>query len=319
MPQEDKTVSDRRGSGGGTAAIARGSHIRDRARVPFTILFLLPAFIFLAVFVYYPIEETFRISMTKSIGMSEETFVGIGNYANLLQNEEFLAGLWHVFMWAFWSIVIQLPIAFLIAFALTFYVNKFTKPLRAVFYLSNVLPTAIVAMIGRFVFAPKTGIIASVSKVLGIKWLGTIDFMGNPDIAFWTLFGIATWMYTGFPIIYLMARIEQIPKEIQEAAELDGATGWRYAFSIVMPQLSYAFRIIMVLMTTGSLKLFDLPYILLTGGPGNSTVTLGITLYRDGFINWNYGKAAAIGVVIFVLSLGFTIAQFSLGRKKETA
>jgi ABC-type sugar transport system permease subunit len=124
-------------------------------------------------------------------------------------------------------------------------------------------------------------------------------------------------MYTGFPIIFLMSRIEQIPKEIQEAAELDGATGWHYAFSIVLPQLSYPFRIIMVLMTTGSLKLFDLPYILLTGGPGNATVTLGITLYRDGFINWNYGRAAAIGVVIFVLSLGFTIAQFSLGNKKE--
>jgi raffinose/stachyose/melibiose transport system permease protein len=310
-------VSDRRGGGGQAAAIAGPSHIRDAAKVPFIITFLLPAFIFLAVFLYYPIVETFRISSTKSMGIGQEIYVGLGNYLSLLQNEEFLAGLWHVFMWAFWSVLIQLPIAFLIAFALTFYVNKFTKPLRAVFYLSNVLPTDIVAMIGRFVFAPKTGIIASISKGLGIKWLGTIDFMGNPDIAFWTLFAIATWMYTGFPIIFLMSRIEQIPKEIQEAAELDGATGWRYAFSIVLPQLSYPFRIIMVLMTTGSLKLFDLPYILLTGGPGNATVTLGITLYRDGFINWNYGRAAAIGVVIFVLSLGFTIAQFSLGNKKE--
>ena len=309
-------MSDR-GSGGQAAAIAGPSHIRDTAKIPFIIIFLLPAFVFLAVFLYYPIAETFRISTTKSTGIGQELYVGLGNYLSLIQNEEFLAGLWHVFMWAFWSILIQLPIAFLIAFSLTFYVNKFTKPLRSIFYLSNVLPTAIVAMIGRFMFAPKTGIIASISKALGWKWLGAIDFMGNPDMAFWTLFAIATWMYTGFPIIFLMARIEQIPKEVREAAELDGATGWRYAFSIVLPQLSYPFRIIMVLMTTGSLKLFDLPYILLTGGPGNATVTLGITLYRDGFINWNYGRAAAIGVVIFVLSLGLTIAQFSLGNKKE--
>jgi raffinose/stachyose/melibiose transport system permease protein len=309
-------VSDRR-LGGGRAAAKAGSRIRDGAKAPFIILFLLPAFIFLAVFLYYPIVETFRVSMTKSQGMAQEAYIGFANYANLFQNDEFLAGLQHVFQWAFWSVVIQLPLAFLIAFSLTYYVNRFTRPMRAIYYLSNILPTAIVAMLARFVFAPKVGVMSILSKTLGLKWLGAIDFFGNPNVAFWTVFIVATWMYTGFPIIFLMARIEQIPKEIREAAELDGASGLRYAFSIVLPQLSYPFRILAVLATTGSLKLFDLPFIILTGGPGNATVTLGITLYRDGFINWNYGRAAAIGVVIFLLSLGFTILQFSLGKKKE--
>lgn len=300
-----------------SALAGRRRRARDRGRAPFVLLFLLPAFLFLAVFLYYPIEETFRIAMTKSTGMGSEAYVGFDNYAKLFVNEEFLAGLWHVFGWAFWSVLIQLPLAFLVAFSLTFYANKLTGPLRSIFYLSNVLPSAITAMLGRFIFAPKFGVISSLATGLGWKWLGSVDFLGNKDLAFWSVFTIATWAYTGFPIIYLMARIEQIPAELREAAELDGATGWRYAWHIVLPDLNYPLRILAVLCTVGSLKLFDLPYIMLTGGPGNATVTLGITLYRHGFINWNYGKAAAVGVVIFLLSLGFTVAQFSLGQSRE--
>jgi raffinose/stachyose/melibiose transport system permease protein len=254
--------------------------------------------------------------MTKSSGMGPETYIGLDNYAKLFTNDEFLAGLGHVFSWAFWSVLIQLPLAFAIAFSLTYYANRLTGPLRAIFYLSNVLPSAITAMLGKFIFAPKFGIVSSLANALGWKWLGSTDFLGNPNLAFWSVFAIATWAYTGFPIIYLMARIEQIPSEVREAAELDGATGWRYAWSIVLPDLGYPLRILAVLSTVGSLKLFDLPNMMTTGGPGNATVTLGITLYRHGFINWNYGKAAAIGVVIFALSLFFTIAEFSLGRKK---
>lgn len=307
----DKKIGQKSSGGSGR------KRVRDRTRAPFIFLCLLPAFLFLFIFLYYPIEETFRIAMTKSSGMGPEEYVGFGNYLKLFANDEFLAGLLHVFEWAFWSVLIQLPLAFLIAFSLTYYTNKFTGPLRSIYYLSNVLPSAITAMLGRFIYAPKSGVISSLANTLGWNWLGSIDWLGNPDLAFWSVFALATWAYTGFPIIYLMARIEQIPNEVREAAELDGATGWRYALSIVLPDLKYPFQILAVLCTVGSLKLFDLPYILTTGGPGNATVTLGITLYRHGFINWNYGLAAAIGVVIFLLSLGFTIAQFSLGRDKE--
>lgn len=298
---------------GGVAAARRK---RDPGRIPFIILCVLPALLFLVVFLYYPIEETFRLSLTKTSGLGKEVYVGLDNYLKLFANEEFQAGLLHVFAWAFWSIVIQLPLAFLIAFSLTYYVNKFTRPLRAVFYLSNVLPSAITAMLGKFVFAPKFGIVASLAGALGWKWLGSIDFLGDPKLAFWSVFAVATWAYTGFPIIYLMARIEQIPREVREAAELDGASARRYAWSVVLPELGYPFRILAVLCTVGSLKLFDLPSLMTYGGPGNATVTLGITLYRHGFVNWNYGKAAAIGVIIFLLSLGFTILEFSLGGRK---
>lgn len=296
---------------------ARRSRQKDWRRTAFVAFCAFPALAFLAVFMYYPIVETFRLSTMRSTGMGADVFIGIENYVRLAGDPEFRAGLVHVFSWAFWSVAIQLPLAFLVAFSLTFYVNKATGPLRVIYYLANILPSAITAMLGKFVFGPTNGIISSVARTLKIEWLQNVDFLGNPDIAFWTVFAVATWTYTGFPIIYLMARIEQIPKEIREAAELDGATGWRYGWSVVLPALSYPLRILGVLMVVGSLKLFDLPYLMTTGGPGNATVTLGITLYRHGFINWQYGKAAAIGVVILVLSLAFTVVQFSW-RGKES-
>lgn len=291
----------------------------DRRRTGFVVLALLPALLFLLVFLYYPIEETFRLSLMRSTGLGDDVFIGLKNYFTLFQSEEFQAGLINVFAWAFWSIVVQIPLAFVIAFSLVFYVNKTTRSLRAVYYLANILPTAITAMLGKLVFSSTNGILPKLAKEWNLAPLANLDYFGDPNLAFWTVFIIATWTYTGFPIIYLMARMEQIPEEIREAALLDGCTGWNYAWRIVLPQVTSAMRILGVLCTVGSLKLFDLPYMLTSGGPGNATVTLGISLYRDGFVNWNYGKASAIGVVIFVLSLIFTIAQFTLGKKKDGA
>lgn len=293
---------------------------RDPRRRWFILFFLFPALAFLAFYLYYPIEETFRLSLMRSSGLgAEDAFIGLDNYVKLFTNDEFLAGLSHVFAWAFWSIVIQLPLSFAVAFSLTFYKNKLTGPLRAIYYLANILPSAITALLGKFIFASNNGILTSIATALGLQGLANVDWFGDPNLAFWTVFIVATWTYTGFPIVFLMARIEQIAPEIREAAELDGVTGWSYARRIVLPLMAYPLRILAVLATVGSLKLFDLPYMMTTGGPGYATMTLGITLYRKGFIDWQYGKAAAIGVVILVLSLVFTVTQFAFQKKEGEA
>jgi raffinose/stachyose/melibiose transport system permease protein len=292
---------------------------KDVSRRIFIILMLIPAVFFLLAFLYYPIEETFRLSLMKSTGMNIPTFYALNNYIRLFQNKEFLAGLLHVFQWAFFSVIIQIPLAFFIAFSVIEYKNRVTRPLRAIYYLANVLPSAITAMLGIFIFSGANGVITTLATKLNIEWLAKIDWLGDPSIAFWSVFAVATWTYTGFPIIYLMARIEQIPMEIREAAQLDGATGWNYAWHIVIPMCSYPIRILAVLCTVGSLKLFDLPQLMTAGGgPGDATKTLGTILYNQGFRNWQYGSAAAVGVIILLLSLGFTIAQFSWRTKEET-
>ncbi len=281
----------------------------------FIALLLLPAVAFMGVYMYYPIVETFHLSVMRTTGMDAGEYVGLGNYISLFGNEEFQYGLFHVFAWALLSVGIQVPLAFFTAFSLVAYRNRVTKPLRTIYYMANILPSTITAMLGSFMFTPKSGVIPSLATALKIGWLMKIDFLGDTNLAFFTVFLVATWMYTGFYIIYVMAHIEQIPMEIREAAELDGASGWSYARHIVIPMLSYPITILSVLSVVGSMKVFDLPYLMTRGGPGHSNKTLGIILYNDGFINWQYGKAAAIGVVIFVLSLVFTAVQFSIQSK----
>lgn len=290
---------------------------RDWNLIIFKSIFLLPALMFLVIFMYYPIEETFRLSMMRATGLGDTVFIWFENYWRLFKNDEFLAGLVNVFTWSFWSVIIQIPLAFFVAFTLTVYKNRFLGPLRAVYYLANVLPSAITAMLGRFVFAPTYGVIATLSEKFNLTWLGKIDFLGDTTIVFWSIFTVATWAYTGFGIIYLMANIEQIPMEIREAAELDGANKWQYARFIVLPMVSYPIRILAIISTIGCLKLFDLPWLLTGGGPGYTTSTLVITLYKQGFVNWQYGRASAVGVIIFLLALIFAVTQFSLQGKEE--
>lgn len=292
---------------------------RDWKLIFFKSLFLLPALAFLVIFMYYPIEETFRLSLMRATGLGQTFFIGFENYMKLFKNDEFLTGLVNVFAWSFWSVIIQIPLSFFVAFTLTAYKNRLMGSLRAIYYLANILPSAITAMLGRFVFAPSYGVIATIAEKLNWTWLGNIDFLGNTSIVFWSIFAVATWAYTGFGIIYLMANIEQIPVELREAAELDGANKWQYARYIALPMVAYPIRILAIISTIGSLKLFDLPWLLTSGGPGYSTTTLVIALYKQGFVNWQYGRASAIGVIIFLLALIFAIIQFSIQGKDGDA
>ena len=306
-------------AGAGAQALAphlpRPRRRRDWGRVVFILLMLLPAFAALGLFMYYPIEETFRQSLNRASGLGDAEFVGLANYWQLFANAEFRAGFLNVLLWAFWSVVVQIPLAFFVAFSLSNYKNPLTQPLRAIYYLANILPSAITAMVGSLVFGNTNGVISSLARNLNIGWLQKMDFLGDMRLAFPTVFIVATWMYSGFYIVYLMARIEQIPTEIREAAHLDGADGWLYARTIVLPMVRYPLRIIAVLCIVGSMKVFDLPFLMTRGGPADATKTLSIILYNRGFRDSQYGLAAAVGVVIFALSLVFTILQFSVQRR----
>jgi ABC-type sugar transport system permease subunit len=303
----------------GNASIALTSRKRSRdwAKISFRYLMLVPTFIILIFFMFYPILETFRISTTNSIGFGEAKFIGLQNYLDIFTNEDFIAALLHVLEWAFFSVLIQIPISFFLAFVCTNYHGKYVRLLRGVYYIGNILPATIIAMLARFIFMTDSGLIGSVSKLLQWKALGDIDFLGDPNIAFWSLFMLATWAYIGFQIAYFMANIEQIPTEHYEAARMDGANKWQYARHIVIPQVWPSIRIMILLSVLGCIKLFDLPWLTTGGGPVNATNTLVIFLYKQGFNNGQYGQGAAVGVVLFVLCLIVTVIQFAT-QKKET-
>lgn len=295
-------------------AVGKRAKKRDWDRIAFMALLLAPAVGLLLFYMYYPIEETFRLSLTNSKAIGAVNYIGFENYRRLLSDPEYTQGFYNVIKWAVASVCIQVPLAFFVAFSLVAYANRINRGLRAIYYLANVLPSAITAMLGQFVFAPNFGVINSFADAAGWQWLADIDFLGNVNIAFWAVFAVATWAYTGFGTIYMMANIEQIPMEIREAAYLDGANRWQYAWRIVIPMVSLPLRIMAILATVGSMKLFELPWLMTTGGPGYATTTLGIVLYKKGFQQFLYGRASAVGVTIFILALVLTVVQFSIQK-----
>jgi raffinose/stachyose/melibiose transport system permease protein len=294
----------------------------DWSKISFKYLMLLPTFVLLIIFMFWGIIETFRLSLTSTIGLGGERYIGLANYVQIFTDSDFLAALLHVVQWSFFSVIIQIPFSFFIAFVCTNYEGRYVRLLRSIYYIGNILPATIIAMLAVFIFMPDSGLVVSISKLLGWKALGNIDFLGDPSIAFWSLFGLATWAYTGFQIAYFMANISQIPTEHYEAARIDGANKWQYARHIVIPQVWPAIRIQILLIILGCIKLFDLPWLVTHGGPVvngiNTTNTLVIYLYKQGWNNAQYGVGAAVGVVIFVLCLVVTIIQFVTQRRETT-
>jgi ABC-type sugar transport system permease subunit len=297
---------------------ARKKYI-DWSKYVFKYLMLLPTLALLFIFMFWGIFETFRQSLTSTIGMGGEKYVGFANYVQIFSDTDFLAALLHTLQWSFFSVLFQIPFSFFIAFICTNYRGKYVKLLRSVYYIGNILPATIIAMLALFIFMPDSGLAVSLSKLLNWQGLGDIDFLGDSNVAFWSLFSLATWAYTGFQIAYFMANIEQIPEEHYEAALIDGANKWQYARYIVIPQVWPAIRIQILLIVLGCIKLFDLPWLVTHGGPVvngiNTTGTLVIYLYKQGWNNAQYGVGAAVGVVIFLLCLVVTVIQFVTQRK----
>ena len=261
----------------------------------------------LIIFMYYPIVDLFALRSTIPPGLNGQVY-SVSELRQVVYERQLRTDLlmFFSFLSVFpdpWYFILLLPWLFI----------KPDYRLTGCLLPGQCYAFGITAMLGRFIFAPTFGVISSMAIKLNWKWLGSIDFLGNPDIAFWSLFAVATWAYTGFSIVYFMANIEQIPMEIRESAQFDGATLWQYARHIAIPMVAYPIRIIAIISTVGSLKLFDLPWLITGGGPVYSTTTLAIILYKQGFVNWQYGRAAAVGVIIFY-SLVFTIAQV---RSKE--
>jgi ABC-type sugar transport system permease subunit len=141
----------------------RARKSRDPRRTIFIALMLLPALAALALYMFYPIVETFRLSFMKSAGLGEATFNGLENYKFLFGNGEFRQGLLHVFQWAIVSVLIQLPLAFFVAYSLIIYKNRVTKSLRAIYYLANIMPSAITAMLGIFIFSNTNGVLPTLA------------------------------------------------------------------------------------------------------------------------------------------------------------
>nr|WP_233575380.1 sugar ABC transporter permease [Cellulomonas sp. PhB150] len=288
------------------------SSVRMRLEILF---FVAPALLVFLFFVVWPIIKAVQFSVYRWKGYGPLVdFVGLKNYASVLQNDVFTGAFTHNIIIVVLSILIQLPLGLAIALLLN---RKMWGQgvLRTIIFVPYVLAEVIAGVVWFQLLQPEYGVIDTILSAVGISgpeegWLGT------PDVALYTVIAVLTWKYLGLAVILFLAGLQGVPEELYEAAQIDGATWWQVQRKITIPLLGPTVRTWAFLSMIGSLQLFDMVWILTGGGPANATTTMATFLVNEGTKRSNYGIASAASVILFVVALVMALLyQFFILRR----
>lgn len=276
---------------------ASSSEWRKRLEIAF---FVAPALLLFAIFVVVPVVQAARFSVFRWNGLGPmENFVGFQNYVMALSNDIFQRSITNNLTIAVLSIAIQLPIGLMIALLLN---RKFRgqTAMRVIVFVPYVLAEVVAGVIWKLLLQPAGGVNAFL-EVIGLGSF-TKAWVGDPSVALWTVMGVLTWKYLGLAVVLLLAGLQGVPEELNEAASIDGASWWQTQRKITIPLLGPTIRTWSFLSMIGSLQLFDMVWILTKGGPDNATVTMATYLINQGRDRQQYGYASAVAIILFVIS-----------------
>ncbi|MDE0086140.1 MAG: sugar ABC transporter permease [Candidatus Poribacteria bacterium] len=272
-------------------------------------LFIAPFYILFIVFMGYPLISSLVMSFYEMRGFQSRIFVGISNFIDLFRDPIFWKSLWNTTYFALGTLILQLPIALLLAILLN---SKFVKGknfLRLAFFAPVLVAGVFVAIIFNLIFDQRAGLINNEFILFGkeIGWLSEGKYVMPAVI----LTGV--WQWAGFNMIYFLAGLQGIRQELYEAAAVDGANWWQSFVHITLPSLRPVIAFVVVVSMIGSFQLFDLPYILTNGGePADAGSTIVMYLYKNGFQFMRLGYAATIGWVLFIIIAIISIVQLKL-------
>ncbi|MEE6296600.1 sugar ABC transporter permease [Georgenia sp. MJ278] len=296
-PHGSRAAGGRRGSG------PLSMSGRKRLEIAF---FVGPALALFAVFVVVPVVQAVRYSTFRWNGLGPlDDFIGFQNYASALRDNVFTDAVMHNLTIVVLSILIQLPLGLAIALLLNREMWGRTI-MRVVIFVPYVLAEVVAGVIWLMMLQPG-GLVDALFDSLGLGGLSQL-WLGDPDVALYTVMVVLTWKYLGLAIILFLAGLQGVPTDLYEAAQLDGASWWQVQRRITIPLLGPTIRTWGFLSMIGSLQLFDMVWILTKGGPANSTMTMATYLINQGTDRSLYGYASAVAVLLFGISL--VIAAF---------
>ena len=262
--------------------------------------FLAPFFTLFGVFMVYPLFDSIRLSTYSVRGMQDQTFVGLENIERLIADPLFWTALWNTAYFAAGSLLLQLPVALALALLLSNARLKGRNLFRLSFFSPVLISGVFIAVIFYLLYDRRYGL---VNQVLGSE----IQWLQDPDLVMPALVLAGVWRWAGFNMVYFLAGLQSIRQELYEAAAVDGAGPWQSFVHVTIPALKPVIAFVVITSMIGSFQLFDLPYVLTEGGPGNASMTMVMYLYKHGFEFINLGYAATIGwalaVIIGVISI----------------
>jgi ABC-type sugar transport system permease subunit len=300
------------------SALARSSWWQRHQRSLMPYVFVLPFFVIYGVFRLYPVLSALNLSLHESVGLGSPTFVGLRNYTDLLADSRFLHAVRNTSVYAAASVFILSPMALAVALAIrsSLVPGRLKGFYRVVFFLPQLTSFVVIALMFGLVFDKDFGLLNAGLRAIGFpqpNWLRSETF-ALPSII---LTGI--WTYIGINALYFLAGLQNVPEELREAAAIDGAETRQIFWHVTIPLLRPTILFVGVQATIFSFQLFEIPFLLTGEGPSDSTLTLAIYLYQTGFRSFDRGYAAAIGMLMALISLLLTALWLFLFRRSKTS
>ncbi|MCX2853928.1 sugar ABC transporter permease [Bacillus sp. KeR2] len=282
-------------------------------------LFLAPALIFL-LFVYIPIIENVFFSLFEwSSFQPEKTFIGLKNYIDLFHDPVFFTALRNNVLYAVISLICQVGGGLILAAVLEDrLVRKWSPFFRTVFFLPVVISMTVIALLFDFIYNPEIGLLNQLLEAVGLDEL-TRAWLGDENTAMLSVIFVSQWQSVGYIAMLYIVSIQSIPAELYESAQLDGAGKIQQFFHITVPQTKEMSFVAVVMTLTGAFTVFNEPYILTGGGPGNASEVLSTFLYKSAFTKDMMGYASAIATVVLLLTLALSLIQmkfFKTGKEE---
>jgi len=279
------------------------------------ILFMLPTILFLGLFIYIPLIQNFYNSFFEfSVFSQSKEFVGLSKIKELLVDEVVFIALSNNVKYAIISVLLQVFFALVLAAILEDkFFRRLAPALRVIYFMPVMISISVIALLFGFVYNPQIGLLNSFLELVGLDQFAK-PWLGNSTTAIYSVIAMSQWQSIGLITMLFIVAIQKIPKDLYEAAEIDGAGKIRRFFSVTVPQVKEAMFVNLLVTVTGSILVFNEPYILTNGGPGNSSITLAVHMYQTGFIKDDMGYASTLATLIFLLSAVFALIQIKVSR-----
>ena len=281
-------------------------------------LLLCPALLFFGGYILYPIVHTFLLGFSSWSTVNQVQLpVGWKNYTDLLHDPNFTVALRNNGLFIIISLAVQLPLALLIAVGVGSALRRH-QLLRTLFFAPFVLPVVAVGLIWKLIYEPSLGALNTLLTAAHLDSLAR-GWLGESEVAIFAVIAVSCWRYVGFHMMIVLAGVQAIGDDLYEAARLDGATGWQAFWHVTLPNLRRVLLVDALLITVGSVKIFDLVKVMTDGGPGYNSDVLATFMYRVAFTEDRMGYSAAIAVIMLLVTLAFTIIYLKLTALEEVS
>lgn len=281
-------------------------------------IWVVPGLLLVAVFVYLPLVQNIYLSFFDwSVFKPVPAFVGAENYVQMIGDSVFWRSLFNNTAYAVVSLVFQVVGALILAALVEEFVRKRGRGiLRAIYFIPSAISITVAGLLFYFIYQPETGLLNEALRSVGLAdWAQA--WLGQESTAIWGIIIMSQWQSFGYTTLLYSVAMQRIPRELYDAADIDGIGPIRRIVLITTPLVREMTSLLVIITISGAFQVFNEVMVMTAGGPNNSTQVLGTWLYSSGFIKNQFGYAAAIATIIFVITFGLALIQIGMARRRR--